>query len=146
MDIVDRYSLRGFDCLCGNLRMAARAVTSVYDEHLQPAGVQASQMAVLWAVSAMSGATIKEIARQIAMDETTLLRNLRVLERRGWIALDVGEDRRQRLVSLTAEGREVFARALPLWERAQKKVARVIAGGGVRDVNAQLLRLSRVAR
>ena len=38
MDI-DYYSPRGLNCLCGNLRMAARAVTRVYDEHLRPSGM-----------------------------------------------------------------------------------------------------------
>ncbi len=96
MDI-DRYSSRGLECICGNLRMASRAVTSVYDSHLREAGLQASQMAVLWAVAGMPGSGIKDIAKRIAMDETALLRNLRVLEGRGWIAIDVGTDRRQRL-------------------------------------------------
>jgi DNA-binding MarR family transcriptional regulator len=139
---VDEYSSRGLECVCGNLRMAARAVTSVYDAHLRRAGLQASQMAVLWAVAGMPGAPIKDIARRIAMDETTLVRNLRLLEGRGWIALDVGEDRRQRLASLTVEGRRVFARALPLWKKAQDQIGAAIEGN-VKDINRQLLRLTR---
>jgi DNA-binding MarR family transcriptional regulator len=78
---VEHMRPRGFDCVCGNLRMAARAVTAVYDRHLAPTGLQASQMAVLWAVAGLRGATVKAIARRIAMGETSLLRNLRVLER-----------------------------------------------------------------
>lgn len=139
---VDRYSVRGFDCACGNLRMASRAVTAVYDRHLREAGLQASQLAVLWAVAGMGPAPIKDIAAKIVMDETSLLRNLRVLEGRGWVALDVGLDRRQRLASLTAEGREVFARALPLWKKAQDQVAGVLQGQ-LKEMNAQLLRLTR---
>jgi DNA-binding MarR family transcriptional regulator len=139
---VDRYSVRGFDCACGNLRMASRAVTAVYDHHLRAAGLQASQLAVLWAVAGMGPARVKDIAAKIVMDETSLLRNLRVLEGRGWVALDVGTDRRQRLASLTAEGREVFARALPLWKKAQEQVAGVLEGK-LKEMNAQLLQLTR---
>ena len=47
MDLVDKLSPRRLDCLCGNLRMAARAVTAVYDGHLRPAGLQASRLTVL---------------------------------------------------------------------------------------------------
>ena len=97
MDIVDQLAPRGFDCVCGNLRMAARAVTSVYDRHLRDAGVSASQMSVLWAVAGTQGLAVKELAGRIAMDETTLIRNLRGLERQGWVALAVGGDRRRRL-------------------------------------------------
>ncbi|MEP6738748.1 MAG: MarR family winged helix-turn-helix transcriptional regulator [Caldimonas sp.] len=142
MDIVDRLSSRGFDCVCGNLRMAARAVTSVYDRHLADAGVQASQMAVLWAVANGRGMTIKELAERIAMHETTLIRNLRVLEREGWVAIEVGTDRRQRIASLTAQGRSVFAKALPLWKEAQAEVSGVLEEE-LRETNRKLLRLTR---
>lgn len=144
MDIVDQLGPRGFDCVCGNLRMAARAVSSIYDRHLQPAGVRASQMAVLWAVAAMRRTSIKDIAGRISMDETTLVRNLRVLERQGWVSIEVGDDRRQRMVALTEEGRSVFATALPLWKQAQKELGRALKLE-VEDVNNTLLHLVRAA-
>ena len=142
MNLVDKFELRGFDCVCGNLRMAARAVTSVYDRHLRGAGLQASQLAVLWAVAGMRGASAKDIAAKLAMHDTALVRNLRVLEGRGWVSIQVGTDRRQRLVDLTPAGRAVFAQALPLWQQAQKQVDAVLAEG-VSDMNARLLDLTR---
>ena len=142
MDLVDKFSARGFDCVCGNLRMAARAVTSIYDRHLAPSGVQASQMAVLWAVSNAQGITVKELAECIAMHETTLIRNLRVLERHGWVALAVGDDRRQRIASLTPAGRAVFRKALVCWKKAQAEVAAVL-DEQVPETNRKLLRLTR---
>lgn len=142
MDIVDKYQRRGFDCVCGNLRMAARAVTAVYDRHLRSAGLQASQLAVLWAVAGMRGASAKDIAAEIAMHDTALVRNLRVLEGRGWVSVAVGTDRRQRLFSLTPEGRRVFAEALPLWMQAQREIAAAL-DGGVEPMNARLLQLVR---
>jgi DNA-binding MarR family transcriptional regulator len=137
-----RYAPRGFDCICGNLRMATRAVTAIYDRRLREVGLQASQLAVLWAVAGLPGSTVKEIAQHIAMDETALLRNLRVLEGRDWIVLEVGVDRRQRLPSLTATGQDVFARALPLWKQAQDEISAVLEGN-LKQVNRQLLALTR---
>jgi DNA-binding MarR family transcriptional regulator len=144
MDLVDRLSPRGLDCVCGNLRMAARAVTSIYDRHLAPAGVQASQMAVLWAVASADGATVKELAARLAMHETTLIRTLRILEREGWVALAVGSDRRQRIASLTRRGRTVFGKALLGWKRAQREVAAYL-DERVEDTNRKLVRLARTA-
>ena len=144
---VEHYRPRGFDCVCGNLRMAARAVSAVYDKHLAPVGLQASQMAVLWAVAGMHGATVKAIARRIAMSETSMLRNLRILEREGHVALDVAEaDRRQRLVALTAAGEALFAKALPRWERAQAEIARVLDASGVNEFNTRLHALTKAVR
>lgn len=145
MDLVARYAPRGYDCVCGNLRMASRTVSSIYDRHLRSAGLRASQMAVLWAVTALAPATVKSIARRIAMDETTLLRNLAVLQRRKLIAIDVGDDRRQRVVSLTGAGRETFATALPRWEQAQAEVTEALKTS-VASLNRQLLRLAQAER
>ena len=143
MNLVDQLSPRGFDCVCGNLRMAARAVSSVYDRHLAVSGVQSSQMAVLWAVSNAQGMTVKELAARIAMHETTLIRNLRILEREGWVALKVGsEDRRQRIPSLTRAGRSVFGKALVGWKKAQAEIAGVLEEK-VPDTNRRLVRLTR---
>jgi DNA-binding MarR family transcriptional regulator len=142
MDLVDQLSHRGFDCVCGNLRMAARAVSGVYDRHLAEAGVKASQMAVLWAVSNAKGMTVKELAERIAMHETTLIRNLRILEREGWVALKVGTDRRQRIASLTRHGRAVFGAALVGWKSAQAEVAAVL-DDRVPETNRKLVRLTR---
>ncbi len=143
MDLVERLSPRGFECVCGNLRMAARAVSSVYDRHLAESGVQSSQMAVLWAVSNAHGMTVKELAARIAMHETTLIRNLRILEREGWVALDVGrDDRRQRIPSLTKTGRAVFGKALLGWKKAQAEIARLL-DDEVPETNRKLVRLTR---
>jgi DNA-binding MarR family transcriptional regulator len=142
MDLVDQLAPRGYDCVCGNIRMAARAVTSVYDRHLRDAGVSASQMAVLWAVAYACGLSVKDLANRISMDETTLIRNLRGLEKQGWVSLAVGTDRRRRLPALTESGRKVFGAALPLWQKAQKEVAALL-DEKLSDTNRKLLRLTR---
>lgn len=141
MDLVDRFAPSGFDCVCGNMRMAARAVTAIYNRHLRPVGLQATQMTVLWAVVALRCASVKDIAATIAMDQTTLLRNLRILARRELVSLTVGEDRRQRLVALTSAGRDQFAAALPQWQRAQKEIEQALGQGGLEAMNKKLLKL-----
>ena len=64
------------------------------------------------------------------------------LERQGWVTLTVGSDRRRRLPSLTAEGRAVFARALPHWKKAQAEVAGLLEEK-LNDTNRKLVRLTR---
>ena len=141
MDLVDRLAPSGFECVCGNMRMATRAVTAIYNRHLRPAGLQATQMAVLWVVVAKREATVKNMAQAIVMDQTTLLRNLRILHRRGLVSVTVGDDRRQRIVAVTASGRDQFAAALPHWQRAQKEIDAALGQGGVQSMNKKLLKL-----
>jgi DNA-binding MarR family transcriptional regulator len=106
-------------------------------------GVKASQRAALWAVSEARGMTVKVLAERIAMHETTLIRNLRVLEREGWVALKVGsEDRRQRIPSLTRAGRSVFGKALLGWKKAQAEIAGFL-DDKIPQTNRKLVRLTR---
>jgi DNA-binding MarR family transcriptional regulator len=108
-------------CACFNLRKAARAVTQLYDAALEPAGLRATQMSVLVALSLAEGAPLSRMADALVMDRTTLTRNLRPLKRRGWVQIEPGEDRRERTVSLTDSGRNALAAAMPLWQQAQAR-------------------------
>lgn len=57
------------------------------------------------------------VAVLLAMDQTTLTAALKPLQRRGWVkVMENPKDRRGRLLSLTAEGKDVLAKALPIWE------------------------------
>lgn len=108
-------------CACLNLRMAARALTHMYDGHLQEAGLRATQFSILSAVGLKGGLTISRLASLLVMDRTTLTRNLRPLEREGLIEIGRGQDRRTKALKLTAKGRERLAGALPLWQAAQRR-------------------------
>jgi DNA-binding MarR family transcriptional regulator len=107
-------------CTCFNLRKAARVVTQVYDEALQSSGLRGTQFTLLAVLDQMQSPAVSELARVMVMDRTTLSRNLRPLEKKGWIKSLPGADRRIRELTLTASGRKMLARAMPLWKKAQK--------------------------
>ena len=109
-------------CSCVNLRMASRAVTQLYDSLLQPSGLKATQFGLLVALSATGEAPLTRVAQAMVMDRTTLTRNLRPLVDRGLVRVKPGEDRRSRMISLTGKGEKSLKTALPLWEKAQKKI------------------------
>jgi DNA-binding MarR family transcriptional regulator len=112
----------GRTCACYQVRKAARAITKVYEEVLRPIGLRATQFSLLMATRVMGPVTVVKLAQVMVMDRTTLTRNLQILETRGLITIKPGEDRREREVNLTAEGMEVLAKAVPLWEEAQERV------------------------
>jgi len=121
------------ECACGNLRKAARAVTQVYDEVLRPTGLRVTQFGILGATRAMEPVTVTRLADATVTDRTTLTRNLKLLEKRGLIRVQMGNDRREREVTLTAQGREALVNGLPLWQKAQ---TRVVQGLGDKQWNA----------
>jgi DNA-binding MarR family transcriptional regulator len=118
-------------CLCFRARRVSRLITRMYDEELRPLGIHATQLTLLNAITLLEdtrGATVARLAGVLAMDQTTLSRNLRPLEARGLVGVArLPDDRRVRVLRLTPAGAEMVAAALPLWERAH---ARLVAALG----------------
>ena len=70
-------------CACLNVRKAARAVTQLYDEVLQPTGLRSTQFNLLVAVALAGEAPVTRLAEALVMDRTTLARNLKPCVRQG---------------------------------------------------------------
>ncbi len=117
---------QGAECVWGNLRKAARAVTQLYDEALRPTGLRATQLSILGATMAMEPETVSRLAEATVTDRTTLTRNLKLLQEQGLIRVDPGIDRREREVTLTHRGREPVLKAYPLWQKAQRHVVKLL--------------------
>lgn len=113
------------ECLCFRARRVSRALTRMYDEALRPLGIHATQLTLLNAVAMCgeSGAAMSRLAGILAMDGTTLSRNLRPLEGAELVrVVRSPSDRRVRLAVLTPAGRRKIDEALPLWTRAHERV------------------------
>jgi DNA-binding MarR family transcriptional regulator len=109
-------------CACFNLRKAARVITQLYDRKLAPSGIRSTQFSIM-AVLAVSGPeTLTRVAVTLAMDRTTLTRNLRPMEKQGYVKIDRGQDQRTKRLALTKKGRRAFAKTFPRWESMQKQV------------------------
>lgn len=117
---MDKSELSATDmCTSFNLRKAARTVTQFYDEALKGSGLKSTQFSLLAMAAGVDGAPISRLADELAMDRTTLTRNLKPLADAGWIQVTAGDDKRVRNVTVTGEGEHVLQRAIPLWRRAQ---------------------------
>ena len=106
-------------CTCFNVRRASRAVTQFYDGIMEPSGIKATQFTMLGAVALMGPASVTRLAEHLALDRTTLTRNLKVLADQALVEISAGEDRRERVVRLTEEGQAAIERATPVWHEAQ---------------------------
>jgi DNA-binding MarR family transcriptional regulator len=115
-------------CLCLATRRAARALSRRFDEAFRPLGLTSGQFSLLMSLNRPEPPTLGSVAALLAMDRTTVTANLKPLERRGLVAVHADpEDRRSRRLVLTAAGRKTLAAALPLWERTQATLDRVLA-------------------
>ncbi len=115
-------SLALLPCACANLRRATRAVTRMYNHALRADGLEITQFTLLMALNLTGETTQGQLGKLLALDSTTLTRTLKLVKERGWIKAKPGNDHRQRLLMLTAAGREQLQRSTPHWKRAQEQL------------------------
>ena len=112
------------DCHCLAARRQARKITRLYDAHLRPHGLRATQFSVLVALELGGGARLGALAESLGLDRTTLTRSAALMERTGWLEAASSADARERPLRLTAAGRRKLLAALPAWRAAQRAAAR----------------------
>lgn len=133
-------------CTSSNLRKAARAVTQFYDDSLKSSGLKSTQFSLLAAASVAGTMPITRLAEEMAMDRTTLTRNLKPLETEGLLQIEPGEDRRVRNVTVTPEGEAALERAAPMWRAAQTRMIDKLGDERWGDLLRQLQNVRRMLR
>lgn len=103
--------------------MASRQVTRLYDRALAPAGITANAFSILARLEREGEQPLGALAARLAMDRTTLSREVAPLVDVGLVdATPCPDDRRKRLLSLTAAGAERVTAARPLHAQAQAEL------------------------
>jgi DNA-binding MarR family transcriptional regulator len=110
------------NCMGLHIRRASRILTQAYDAALRPTGLEANQFTLLVAIHLFESVPITRLAQELFTDQTTMTRNVKLLEKQGLVAITPGKDRRIKLISLTTEGQAALEQALPIWERAQTEL------------------------
>lgn len=136
-------SLQPVNCISFRLRKAARSTARTYDNALRPVGLRNTQFSLLGALIVLGEISIGDLSQALAIDGTTLTRNLDILVRRRLVENIVGADARVRNIQLTDLGRETYEQALPLWRCAQKKVLAAFEPGQWDAMKAQLQRIEK---
>jgi DNA-binding MarR family transcriptional regulator len=125
-------------CAGWNSRLAARRISQFLDRELAKTGLTAAQLGLLAQIAAASDDTLGALARRTGLDQSTLSRNLRTLEAAGLVEIAVIEsDLRRRAVWLTEGGARRLEAALPLWRKAQAKLAEHVAPALLRRLAAE---------
>ena len=126
-------------CIGFRLRKLSRRVSQIYDQMLAPLELTGTQFSLMSNLVTHPDLSIGELADRLMMDPTTLTRTLRPLERRKLVAVAASrEDRRRRGVVLTASGQALFREAVPLWRKAQARIAELIGERGFDSLDKSL--------
>lgn len=130
-----------FECYCASLRQAARAISQKYDAALRDTGLTITQFTLLNMIAHMPRPRVNDLAEALAMDQTSLSRTLRTMERDGLIAQVGGEDKRESRWALAPLGQQNFKRALPVWRSAQRGIEKLL-GDDAKRISSAAFELS----
>jgi DNA-binding MarR family transcriptional regulator len=126
-------------CLCLHLQRAARALARRFDDALRPLGLTSGQYSMMMALNQPAPPTIGVVASILCVDRTTLTAALKPLKRRGLVTVTVdNSDRRSRRLKLTAAGRGLLARAVPVWRRTHAEIDRLVPDDGAERLRRDL--------
>jgi DNA-binding MarR family transcriptional regulator len=114
------------NCVCFNLRWATRVMTKFFDAELRRHGIRATQSAILLAVKAKESWTMAELSEVLGLERTTLVRNLRPLQRDGLVTADGGGRGGRVDLSITAKGRRQIEKVMPAWRAAQSAAVKTL--------------------
>ncbi len=115
-------------CAGWNSRLAARRITQFLDREIADCGLSVAQIGLMAQIAVISDDTLGALARRTGLDQSTLSRNLRTLEQAGLIEITMVEsDLRRRAVWLTETGARRLEAAIPIWNKAQARLAKRLA-------------------
>lgn len=130
--------------MVSNTRKAARAITRRYDAYARPFGITSTQFSLMGTLLESGEQTVSELAEQRGFERTTLTRNLDRLETMGLVKSRPAATGNRRLCSVTAEGRTLLERMLPVWRQAQAEVRAELGAEAFDQTIATLKRLAAV--
>lgn len=138
-----RVETSQYPCLCALIRKAGRIVTRQYDKCLKPSGLKVTQFSMLANIARNPAISVSELAELLFMDQTTVSRNLRVLEKSGYIHLEPEmTDHRTKRIQIADIGISKMNEARPLWEKAQLDMERVLGRQSIEGMMGSLKKIT----
>jgi DNA-binding MarR family transcriptional regulator len=102
-------------------------LTQHYERSFRGSHLRATQFTLLAVLTQTGPLPLSSLAAQAGLERTTLTRNLRLLQAKGFIRVGTIEaDQRVRRIELTRAGRTAAEQGLPAWRKAQTGIASIL--------------------
>ena len=126
-------------CPCAKVKKLDRILTRGQDAVLSASGLTASQFSTLRLLERVGPIVITEFAKLMAMDRSSLSRNLKIMDKAGWLTLTpYPRDIRNRLITITAKGTRLHHKAKKDWEMEQRFLLKAVGQRKLLELNAMI--------
>jgi DNA-binding MarR family transcriptional regulator len=120
------------------IRTIERRISHFMEAAIKDAGLSIAQFGLLIHIAAATDDSITALAERLALDQSTLSRNLRGLEEAGLIEIGLSQDDlRRRILWLTEAGARRLEVAVAGWRTARDALSKLIATDALRRLAIQ---------
>lgn len=108
-------------CYCLDMRKTSQKVTNIYNKALKSINISITQFGLLKHIQTLQPVNVTDLANDMELDRTTVVKTLKLLENRGYI-LDISENgKRNRKLTLTDDGKSAVEKGTILRIKLQDK-------------------------
>ena len=122
-------------CINAKLRRLHRLINSAYQKMLKPFGLRGSMLSILFIIGKKERVNQKYIADALVLDQSTMSRDVKKLERDGLVRISKGLDPRHSELELTPQGQQLLEEISPVWEAMHQKVERILGQYSVQQID-----------
>ncbi len=117
---------------------ANRLIGQIYRKHILPFELTNSQLSILFMISNGIHINQAKLAEMLAMEKSTVSRNLRRLLESELIIKSP-----QNNLTMTRKGKSLLKKVIPAWDQAMKEARSVLGHNGEKAVNLILNKLTK---
>lgn len=118
------------ECIAGKAMKISRVVTQVFRKHMAAFDVTNSQLTVLFITAKRGAVTQKDLSDMLALEKSTISRNMKRLFDRGLLVKDKKE------INITTEGKQFLEEIIPHWRNAMEEIRVLLKDDGEEALNA----------
>ncbi len=130
-------------CVGGQVRKLNRIISKKYNDAFSKFGINISQVNIIFVVSSRQGIPQIEIANRLALERSTLHRDIKRLIDRKLLRIEKILGVKSPSVYLTDKGKAFVKSLVPVWKQVQKELDETLGNeliGNISLINAELLK------
>ncbi len=132
-------------CHCTTLRRANNALTAYYDAAFQEIGISISQFSLLRNLERLGEASTTEFAEYVNLERSTLVRNLKPLQEKGYVVDLAKKGERNHRFIVGKAGEDILQKGGPIWNRVQGEIKEYLGKENVEQFMELLYKLQELS-
>lgn len=126
-------------CLAGKVVLSMRLLTPIYKKHFRKHGITLSQWSILSVLTCNGTIAQSDLGRMLALDRSTISRDLKRLIKGGWIYRDGAVNKLD--IMITEKGMDYIEGIIPDWENAKEESKQILGIDGEQALDLVLAKI-----